>query len=734
MPFDWNRFHLDQMQAPAAVDPQRRLRICRAVFLGVLGLVLARAVQIEVTQGAAFRREALRPLVRQKSLPGVRGRILARDGTVLACDKKILSLAVHYRYLQQPPDRRWLRRMALGQLSRAERRDHRRVDEEQARVQAECAQTASRLVQLTGISAAQWNARAERIQTRVERIAAGVNRRRQTELRTEARGDVPADGLLDQLKQTLVDALRGSVEEVPVRIIVAEERDYHVVAEGLPLAVVAEIQAHPRQYPGVKIVEQTRRDYPSGTLAAHVLGHLGHRTTDGGAATADKALHDEDAGRRAEDLVGCMGVERQYESLLCARQGTLVELTDHGGRTLSSERRQEPGVGRDLVLTLDPQLQQTAETLLDSALERRLVNTQTPQPAGGAVVVLDVHTGAMLAAASAPRFDPNQFVGGKPAEVAALLSDQAHPLVDRVGRMALPPGSVFKTLSAVALLEDGRVDPQAPLDCRGFLRHPDQQRCAIYVRHGIGHGEVTLARALAVSCNVYFFHHCQRLDPAVLVAWAERFGFGDPTAVDLPGEAAGTLPTPATIHRWEGRPWRSADTQMLAIGQSALTATPLQVACMMAAMANGGQRVRPHVVSRLALPDDTLAGGAQLGVALGEAGDSEPQVGFVPPRLIPGLRPATFAAIRDGLERVVADADGTGHGTVHLEGLAIAGKTGTAQAGAGRADHAWFAGYVPADKPRWALVVVLEHSGDGATAAGPLVRRLVLRMQQLRLL
>ena len=173
---------------------------------------------------------------------------------------------------------------------------------------------------------------------------------------------------------------------------------------------------------------------------------------------------------------------------------------------------------------------------------------------------------------------------------------------------------------------------------------------------------------------------------------------------------------------------------MLAIGQSALTATPLQVACMMAAMANGGQRVRPHVVSRLALPDDTLAGGAQLGVALGEAGDSEPQVGFVPPRLIPGLRPATFAAIRDGLERVVADADGTGHGTVHLEGLAIAGKTGTAQKARNGgyipgARITSFVGVLPINDPRYVVLVVVDEpqggNAYGSTVALPVARQIV---------
>jgi len=217
-----------------------------------------------------------------------------------------------------------------------------------------------------------------------------------------------------------------------------------------------------------------------------------------------------------------------------------------------------------------------------------------------------------------------------------------------------------------------------------------------------------LADALAQSCNVYFFHFAGKMSQGPLDDWAMRFGFGRPTGVDLPGEAAGILPTPQNIRRYEGHAWRTADTQMMAIGQGALTATPLQVLRMMAAVATG-KLLAPHVADR--------------GKQATDAGQA-----------IDGLRPATLAAIRKGLERVVADPKGTAYGTVTIESLAVAGKTGTAVTGPGRGDHAWFAGYVPADRPKIAFVVVLEYAGDAATAAGPVAKRLVLRMKQLGLL
>jgi len=349
-------------------------------------------------------------------------------------------------------------------------------------------------------------------------------------------------------------------------------------------------------------------------------------------------------------------------------------------------------------------------------------------------VVIDVNDGEILAAASAPRFDPAAFVGDDSARREALLADPVHPLFHRAIQMALPPGSVFKTVTAAALLESAGLDPAAPFYCQGYLKRPDQQRCEIYVRHGAGHGDVTLAEALAESCNVYFFHHVESLPPQELVDWAWRFGFGQPTGVDLPAEAHGILPVsgamgersqgipdssekrgnrpvPETVSRSGSHGWRMADTQAMAVGQGSLTATPLQVVRMMAAIANGGRLVVPHVARLGTLPGDRTS-----------------------PQPIPGLTNSTLAAIRAGLLRTVADTEGTAHGSLYLEQVSIAGKTGTAVIGGDQPEHAWFAGYVPADRPRYAIVVVVERAGNAATAACPVAKRLVLRMLETGLL
>jgi penicillin-binding protein 2 len=419
-------------------------------------------------------------------------------------------------------------------------------------------------------------------------------------------------------------------------------------------------------------------------------------------------------------------LERRYEELLRGRRGTAIEMTDRAGRLLSSYRETEPAIGRDLILTLDVPLERAAEKLLASALERRALGAAGAEPSGGAIVVMDVHSGALLAAASAPGFDPNLFAAPEADEIAAIFSDPGHPMFNRVSQMAIPAGSVFKIVSSAALLESSAINPGEPFFCQGYLDSPDSRRCEIFQRLGIGHGEVTLSDALCESCNVYFFHHAGRLAGEALVDWALAFGLARPTGVDLPGESAGMVPTPATIQALEGHRWRRADSEALSVGQGSLQVTPLQVVCMMAAVANGGRLVTPHLVSRLGLPelsdDETTADLSAI------AGDP---IRVAPPRPIPGLQPSTLVAIREGLDRVVSDPSGSAHDTLFLDTIPIAAKTGTAQTGRDQADHAWLAGYVPADRPKLAFVVVLEHAGDAAPAAGPVAKRLVLRMQEL---
>jgi len=715
-------------ESAGVADSGRRMRHLAIGFAVCLSLVFLRVAMLECSQGAAFRAAAAKPLEKSRPLPGIRGRILSRDSQVLAVDKRVSSLAVHFRYLEEPPNTRWLRSQARARISRDEPNRATKLAAERAWIASYRAELLDRLARLCGRPVEELDTQLRAIQARVRAIAAAVNRPR-PELPAPATPSAQPPADLATWDTLVADASRWLLapddRRVPARIVVAEELDYHVLVSDVPLEVVAEVESRPEQYPGVRIVEQSFRQYPHGSLAANVLGHLGlpeERTNeaaassdtaaDAGGAMANKSRSAaRDTPQARSHLVGRLGAEWQFESVLRGRDGLLADLTDHSGRWLESLRRAEPASGRDVVLTLDARLQRIAEEHLDRALARavRAEDAHAPQ-GGGAIVVLEADSGAILAAATAPRFNPNHFANRDAEAIERLLREPAHPLFDRVTKMAIPPGSVFKIITSLALLAGADFDPDQPFDCQGYLTQPDRQRCQIFRRFGVGHGPTNLCDALVRSCNVYFFQNAERLGPAALVDWGTRLGFGRPTGVDLPGEAAGFLPSPARPGAGQHK-WELADTQALAIGQSTLTVTPLQVARMMAAVANGGYLITPHIVAETSGSDDEP-------LALSQR------------TLVPGLERRQLDLLRQAIVRVANDPDGTAYAALADTGVAVAGKTGTAETGEKSPDHAWFAGYAPADAPRVALVVVLEHQGSADQAAA-VAKELVQALEAL---
>ncbi len=487
----------------------------------------------------------------------------------------------------------------------------------------------------------------------------------------------------------------------------AEEHAYHRIVDEAPPEAVPAIRAllASESWADIRLVEHPWRVYPGGDSAANVLGYVA-ASVDASAETPARTT-----SASVARTAGLAGIERLAEASLRGHPGRRVHWTNHRGKRLGARATIDPVDGRDLWLTLDTRLQRAAESLLDRAIAGRVPDA-TDLPTGGAAVVMDIRSGELLAAASAPRFDPNVFAHGDERAVA-WLSAPGQPMFDRVARMAIPPGSVFKIVTAIALLEQGVARPETSYGCRGYLEEPDRMRCALFRRQGIGHGEVRLAEALAMSCNTYFFHFADSLGPEPLVAWAERFGAGRSTNSGLADEAAGRMATPASLARLANRAWQAADTESLAIGQGVFTATPLQVATWIAAVGNGGYWVRPHIER-----------GAETRSPAPVAPASEAPLG----RRLP-ISPSALAAVREGLRLAIDDPLGTGH-DARRTWPTLAGKTGTAEID-GQAEHAWFASYTPAENPRWVIVVALEHGGSGATAAGPIVRQLAESLDRL---
>jgi cell division protein FtsI/penicillin-binding protein 2 len=397
-------------------------------------------------------------------------------------------------------------------------------------------------------------------------------------------------------------------------------------------------------------------------------------------------------GHLEDRRVGRMGVERRWNERLRGRHGYRVvmrNLAMEGGRPvpeLDYLRAERPRPGEDLELEIDSRLQR--------AVEAELARTGLPS----AAVFLDPRTGAVRAMASRPAFDPNVFSSGDAEEIRAVLDDPEKPLLNRATQGTYPPGSVFKAFAAAAALEEGALGPGTELECRHEYRVGGRiLRCEARP----GHGRIGVVRALAESCNIFFYQAAERLGPERLLRWVRAFGLGVRTGVDLPGEVRGAVPPPrARLSR--------ITVVQLGIGQGPLAVTPLQVAQGFAGIATGGRVYRPRLAR----------------------GEAEPARVFA-------ISGATRALLLAGLEGVCHDPRGTAYRAFNepmevgersfagsFPGLRVAAKTGTAEH-AGGPPHAWFAGFCPADEPEIAFAVLVEGAGHGGDVAAPACARML---------
>lgn len=706
--------------------PQLRLVVLFLLFLVPVALIIGRLYYVQGVIADRYISAWDRTEEKLESIPARDGRILTADGQVLAYDHPRFDIALHYRWFEEPPDRDWLDTQARQLLKPTQRRDAELVEQAREKVLQQRSRLHADLAGAAGCSTAELSANFRRVQARVERIYALVEeRQKERDAAIQAGPATPPDvNWSERAWSAAVTAL--TTEPVRPRrdpLVIQEQLAAHTIAENVPLAAVAAIESMQARFPGVEIRRASRRIYPAGQLAAHIVGA---RTVITGEELAEqpRASDETTANYEAGDRIGRSGIERAYSQVLRGQKGLRRIVRDRHGQVLRTEIARPPIDGQDVVLAFDSRLQGRAETLLDKVLNPQRTSdaesiepldappSATP-PQGGCIVAIDVRSGRILAAAAAPRFDANLIVDHDADAWNAAVADPRQPFFPRITQMTIPPGSVFKILTAVAMIESGLIDPDATFHCQGYLDEPDRNRCLIYRHYGTGHGDVTLDDALCRSCNVYFFDAARRIGPQPIHDWAARFGLGRPTGVDVPGERSGKLPAPDSK---EG-PWYPGTTLQFAIGQASLSVTPLQVAQMMAAVANDGYLVSPTFVRTAGGPNERTESDIQLtSFAMPESRPVRQE--------IPGLSPGTLARVRTGLRLVVADDHGTGKRVRHSE-VSIAGKTGTAETGGGRPDHAWFAGYAPADEPRVAFVVVLEHGGSGGHVAGPVAHDFV---------
>jgi penicillin-binding protein 2 len=448
------------------------------------------------------------------------------------------------------------------------------------------------------------------------------------------------------------------------------------------------------RWPSVTVRTGTRREYryaeTAGSLA-HVLGYEGRLSP----SEVDERVAE---GYLRTDLIGKTGLERWYEDRLRGIYGRRRIEVDATGRekTVIAE---EPSVsGTNLVLAIDLDLQEQAE----AALRRSLAQNAKKR---GSVIVLRPGTGEVLAMVSLPAFDNNLFAKGISLEEFAALNENAdNPMFARAIAASLASGSVFKPVVAAAALDEDVVTPVSSFLSAGGIRvgqwfFPDWK--------GGGHGITNLAKALAESVNTYFyivgggFEDRQGLGVERIVAYAKRFGFGSALGIDLPGENAGFLPTKEWKEEAKRERWYIGDTYHVAIGQGDILVTPLQVAAMTAAFANGGALVQPHVVNAFTTNDGTRT--------VVEPTVLDPQV----------VSPEAIAEVRKGMRMAVTSGSAR---SLSLLPVAAAGKTGTAQWSSTKAPHAWFTSFAPYEDPELVITVTVEEGVEGSVAATPVAR------------
>ena len=476
-----------------------------------------------------------------------------------------------------------------------------------------------------------------------------------------------------------------------------------VIGRDVDWATVVAVESHQLDLPGVTLRARPRRSYADGPIGAHVLGYLGE--------IGPKQLKNlKDQGYATGDEFGQYGLEKTWEDFLRGQSGGQQVEVDALGRRVRVLHEVTDIPGYTVHLTLDRQLQETAFEALKGK--------------EGTIVALDVNTGAILAMVSTPAFDPNIFARGiKSDEWQTLIKDRLRPLSNRAIQGQYPPGSTFKVIMAIAGLEEGVLQPESRISDPGYFVFGN--RTFRDWKKG-GHGSVDLHKAIVESCDVYFYQAAQKIGIDRIAKWARAFGLGERSGASLDDEKGGLVPDSEWKRKRYRQPWYPGETISIGIGQGYLTVTPLQLANMMAAVANGGILYRPRIVDKIESVDGTIAR----------------EYGPEKIRTI-DVKSATLERVRSALADVVKAPGGTG-GAARSSIVDIAGKTGTAQVLEMKGgyvkteqlayfnrDHAWFVSYAPAQNPKIAVTVLVEHGGHGGDAAAPLAKKVIEKYMEL---
>lgn len=482
------------------------------------------------------------------------------------------------------------------------------------------------------------------------------------------------------------------------------------IAKDISQKSVAKIGEEKYKIYGISIVSVPKRYYPNGNLLSHTIGYVSK-------ISSTEYEKKKEEGYNVNSVIGKAGIEQSFEKYLRGNDGVIKEETDTLGNVSSQTETTEAKSGDNVTLTIDYRLQKVAEESLLNAINGlqngTLVGKKFSDANAGAVVVLDVDSGEVLASASYPTYDINSLIGGiSLKDWNALQNNSLHPMLNRVVSGTYSPGSTFKMLVGMAGLMNGKITVDEKYYDPGIYPYGYHPKCWLYTDRHMTHGWINIEGAIKGSCNCYFYEVGRRIGISEIVKYAKLFGLGQKTGIELSGEVAGTI-AGADDKSEDGlkSPWYLGDTLSAAIGQSGSSYTPIQLANYIATIANGGKL---NKVSLIKSVDNEVAGTSESLADINKYTSEYTGVNFEEKDL--NINSEYIDAIKKGMLSVTSETGGTSYIVFKNSDIQVAGKTGTAQVPNGN-NNGIFVGFAPYDNPKIAVVAVIEHGGEGTYTA-----------------
>lgn len=482
------------------------------------------------------------------------------------------------------------------------------------------------------------------------------------------------------------------------------------IAKDISQKSVAKIGEEKYKIYGISIVSVPKRYYPNGNLLSHTIGYVSK-------ISSTEYEKKKEQGYNVNSVIGKAGIEQSFEKYLRGNDGVIKEETDTLGNVSSQTETTEAKSGDNVTLTIDYRLQKVAEESLLNTINGlqngTLVGKKFSDANAGAVVVLDVYSGEVLASASYPTYDINSLIGGiSLKDWNALQNNSLHPMLNRVVSGIYSPGSTFKMLVGMAGLMNGKITVDEKYYDPGIYPYGYHPKCWLYTDRHMTHGWINIEGAIKGSCNCYFYEVGRRIGISEIVKYAKLFGLGQKTGIELSGEVAGTI-AGADDKSEDGlkSPWYLGDTLSAAIGQSGSSYTPIQLANYIATIANGGKL---NKVSLIKSVDNEVAGTSESLADINKYTSEYTGVNFEEKDL--NINSEYIDAIKKGMLSVTSETGGTSYIVFKNSDIQVAGKTGTAQVPNGN-NNGIFVGFAPYDNPKIAVVAVIEHGGEGTYTA-----------------